>query len=121
MPLSTLYALVSTISLLLHVHVTWKIIIPALASDASSTFAQVAEQLGETLSSHPAQSSIGWDVVWTSISFLVWSILTARDEGEGYLGYVLGIVVTPILSAAALAPYVFRRRLIRTDKTQKTL
>ncbi|KII83887.1 hypothetical protein PLICRDRAFT_95588 [Plicaturopsis crispa FD-325 SS-3] len=30
--------------------------------------------LRETLHAHPAQSSIGWDVVWTSISFFAWRV-----------------------------------------------
>ncbi|KAH8833460.1 hypothetical protein DL96DRAFT_1811929 [Flagelloscypha sp. PMI_526] len=33
----------------------------------------------DTLHSHPAQSSIGYDVVWTGISYLVW---IALDEGR---------------------------------------
>lgn len=28
---------------------------------------------------HPAQSSIGWDVVWTSVSFIVWRHLTTTS------------------------------------------
>lgn len=33
-----------------------------------------------TLYSHPAQSSIGWDVVWTALSFIVWLALTPLDK-----------------------------------------
>jgi len=38
------------------------------------------------LHSHPAQSSIGWDVVWTTISFFVWKIMGPRVQGQSPLG-----------------------------------
>jgi len=37
--------------------------------------------LWAVLTSHPAQASIGWDVVWTTISFLLW-FRTGRVAGQ---------------------------------------
>jgi len=34
----------------------------------------------ETLYSHPAQSSIGWDVIWTTASFLIWEFMRPGDK-----------------------------------------
>jgi hypothetical protein len=34
------------------------------------------------LHSHPAQSSIGWDVIWTSISFFVWKVIGPRIKTQ---------------------------------------
>jgi hypothetical protein len=35
-----------------------------------------------TLYFHPAQSSIGWDVIWSTGSFLVWELLNPRATGS---------------------------------------
>ena len=43
-------------------------------SDVSGMAAAV-DALWSTLGSHPAQSSIGWDVIWTLGSFLAWIVL----------------------------------------------
>lgn len=52
------------------------------------------------LHSHPAQSSIGWDVVWTTISFFVWRILGVRMQAQESLGPKLVPLATSTLVAS---------------------
>ncbi|CAL1697121.1 unnamed protein product [Somion occarium] len=67
--------------------------------------------IGATLYSHPAQSSIGWDVVWTSISFLTWIALdhTVTPPPSPHLKPFLLPLFTSLtvaLSAGVSAPFV---------------
>lgn len=39
----------------------------------------------DVLHSHPAQSSIGWDVVWTTISFVVWQVIGVWPQSRSRL------------------------------------
>jgi hypothetical protein len=52
------------------------------------------------LHSHPAQSSIGWDVVWTTISFFVWRVIGPRAETQESLGPKLLPLATSTLVAS---------------------
>ncbi|KAJ7582537.1 hypothetical protein C8J56DRAFT_221925 [Mycena floridula] len=51
-----------------------------------------------TLHEHPAQSSIGWDVIYTSLSFIVW--WSCQEQVDPMLS------LTPWLSVATVAPYL---------------
>ncbi|KAJ4469243.1 hypothetical protein J3R30DRAFT_3552055 [Lentinula aciculospora] len=53
--------------------------------------------LWTTLFSHPAQSSIGWDIVWTSVSYMVW-IMTSKARLR------VGSLLVPLVSVGAVAP-----------------
>lgn len=55
------------------------------------------------LNSHPAQSSIGWDIIWTSISFILWQ-LTSSTSSE-FLPTMYLILATPLASVGVTAPY----------------
>jgi hypothetical protein len=55
--------------------------------------------LWAVLRSHPAQASIGWDVVWTTISFLRW--VQPRTRG----GQLTMISATAVLSIGSSAPF----------------
>jgi hypothetical protein len=52
------------------------------------------------LHSHPAQSSIGWDVVWTTISFFVWKAIGPRLKSQDPLGPKLLPLATATLIAS---------------------
>jgi len=70
-----LYAIVGSASLVIRLRTLreyWAFSCPA---NVTSCITLVIPRLWETLHSHPAQSSIGWDVVWTSISFVLYSAL----------------------------------------------
>jgi hypothetical protein len=49
-----------------------------------------AGTLWAVLNSHPAQASIGWDVVWTTVAFLVWvrprEVMFVLGTGIGTIG-----------------------------------
>ncbi|KAK0186739.1 hypothetical protein F5146DRAFT_142280 [Armillaria mellea] len=64
----------------------------------------------ETLHSHPAQSSIGYDVVWTTLSFVAWVRLGTKYEAP-----VLSLVSVPIVSVGVIAPYVMRLSIGQRD------
>ncbi|KAF5356381.1 hypothetical protein D9758_009530 [Tetrapyrgos nigripes] len=59
--------------------------------------------LWETLHSHPAQSSIGWDAVWTSGSFVVW---TLRDSLFKLDLVATMLVHTALFSAGTVASFL---------------
>jgi hypothetical protein len=64
------------------------------------------------LHSNPAQSSIGWDVIWTTISFITWTFVVPKQRSESLSlfskAYLLG--ATPAASIAVTAPYVLQPR-----------
>jgi hypothetical protein len=68
------------------------------------------------LFSHPAQSSIGWDIIWTSLSFIAWILLRPRssmnyDLGRNTYGIAMYLLLaTPVASIAVTAPYALQPR-----------
>src|SRR5258708_21808461 len=69
-----LYTIVGSASLVIRLRTLreyWVLSCPANATSCIT----VIPRLWETLQSHPAQSSIGWDVVWTTVSFMLYSAL----------------------------------------------
>jgi hypothetical protein len=59
--------------------------------------------LWRALFSHPARSSIGWDVIWTSASFVVWNVLS--DQMSARHG-VASLLFMPLASVGVVAPVV---------------
>ncbi|KNZ78368.1 hypothetical protein J132_01021 [Termitomyces sp. J132] len=49
---------------------------------------------------HPAQSSIGWDVVWTILSLSVWSTVTQSQNA-------LSLTTSFLFSVGSVAPWIF--------------
>jgi len=70
----------------------------------------IAEAAWKVLHSHPAQSSIGWDVVWTSISFAVWMATRPAHPSHPskYLTTSYLLIATPIASIGVTAPYILQ-------------
>ncbi|KAK0472761.1 hypothetical protein IW261DRAFT_1506779 [Armillaria novae-zelandiae] len=87
------------------------ILISAVVMRSKTTYLAISEtdfpsfliSAFETLHSHPAQSSIGYDVVWSTISFVAWVRLGIKHEAP-----VLSLVSLPIVSVGVIAPYVMR-------------
>lgn len=101
-----LYRIVQLLSTLIH----GRTVVKALeilhengALDASS----MVQTAWRVLHSHPAQSSIGWDIVWTSVSFIVWTMVKPQDTTDASrwssAAYLLG--ATPLASIGVTAPY----------------
>ncbi|KAJ7061992.1 hypothetical protein C8F01DRAFT_121904 [Mycena amicta] len=106
-PLRTLYALAALSSILLHTCATY-LAFPGTDDAhsrnvaASAMIITFARDTWTTLHGHPAQSSIGWDVIWTSVSLVVW---TAAELSTARALFTL--LATPFVSVGALAPYTY--------------
>ncbi|KAJ3888476.1 hypothetical protein GG344DRAFT_89929 [Lentinula edodes] len=86
---SSLYLLVFVVTAFIHI---WNSIVLYYSLDEPFVGA-----LWGALFSHPAQSSIGWDVIWTSASFVMWAITSqARHRFVS--------LVTPLISVGVVAP-----------------
>lgn len=72
----TIYAIVCGISVALHAQTT--VSTYAALPERSRTVFGFARAAWTTVHSHPAQSSITWDVIWTTISSAVWSLLPSE-------------------------------------------
>ena len=61
----------------------------------------------DTLYSHPAQSSIGWDVIWTTASFIIWLLIGSSNRSlSDILITLVGIVTDGV---GVVAPWAFRK------------
>jgi len=109
--LNTLYRIVHLACAGIHI----RTVIAAIGSlQASSKSPDIFKEALTVLYSHPAQSSIGWDIIWTSLSFIVW-ILLRPHGGSGMLNKYYGIAMylmlaTPVASIAVTAPYALQPR-----------
>ena len=77
--IKSLYTLIAVISLVLRLRTT-AIALLSLPGPSRTVQGFVSSAI-DILHSHPAQSSIGWDVIWTSISFAVWMGIKPSREG----------------------------------------
>ena len=132
--LKTLYRIIHLACAGIHVRTIFAAISSLQASSSlpvsQSSFLDVFNEAWTTLYSHPAQSSIGWDVIWTSLSFIVWILLrpsssTSETKKHETLMYLM--LSTPVASIAVTAPYALRPREdvtegvrgVRTDSKKK--
>ncbi|KAJ7158055.1 hypothetical protein C8R46DRAFT_1165229 [Mycena filopes] len=113
MSLKTLYILVFGGALALHTRVTGQAL-----GDPAVSVTDFALKAWDVLHSHPAQSSIGWDVIWTSISFIVWLVLQPNLQGRMVTGVYL-LLATPLVSVGVLAPHVLRPREDENESEEK--
>jgi hypothetical protein len=102
-----LYTITCIVSAFIHIRTTmtaWSSLNP---EDRSSTL-HIAKKAWEVLHSNYAQSSIGWDVIWTTVSFIAW--ITVRPALVGVqrskLPYLL--LATPVASIGITAAYVLQ-------------
>ncbi|KAK1235128.1 hypothetical protein PQX77_001651 [Marasmius sp. AFHP31] len=71
-PYSTFYAVLFTVILGLRIKAT------LAAGAGSGSFIPFCKAIATALHSHPGQATIGWDVIWSTTSFVVWTCL---DQG----------------------------------------
>jgi hypothetical protein len=113
-PSSPLYSACCIISSLLHLNATRNALIlnasiNAPARHLTSTIANVTftalsflRELWATLHSHPAQASVGWDVIWTTVAFVAWHVYSTREKSVGaVMGFALD---TMMMSVGPVAP-----------------
>ncbi|EDR06360.1 uncharacterized protein LACBIDRAFT_294714 [Laccaria bicolor S238N-H82] len=67
------------------------------------------------LHSHPAQSSIGWDVVWSTLSFITWTGLCSSGNSQPSNAFAIPFMflATPLASIGITAPYVLILQSVR--------
>lgn len=70
-PVSSVYFAIIALALVFRLQST----IAALASLPEASLGGLISGLVDTLHSHPAQASIGWDVIWTTVAFGTWHLL----------------------------------------------
>jgi hypothetical protein len=114
--LNTLYRIIQLVCAGIHI----RTIIAAIGSLQTSTSKSpdifFFKEAWRILYSHPAQSSIGWDIIWTSLSFIAWILLLRPGPLRYYNGgYYYGIAMylmlaTPVASIAVTAPYALQPR-----------
>lgn len=78
MKLRTLYHTIAVASLVLHLKATVTAV--TALSGHERTPSGIVHAITNTLYYHPAQSSIGWDIVWTSVSFVVWTVFVLTKK-----------------------------------------
>ena len=99
----TLYGLIALASILPRIR-TVSTAFASLPVEARHVSGAVSA-LWETLHSHPAQSSIGWDVVWTTASFFLWTFSPLQ-----MIKYLIPcILATSVPSAGFIAPFIMWR------------
>ncbi|EIN03464.1 hypothetical protein PUNSTDRAFT_78135 [Punctularia strigosozonata HHB-11173 SS5] len=99
----TLYSLVTVLAIFLRGRTVYDALYSAAAV---SKQADLLPALWKTLHEHPAQASIGWDVVWTTISFIFWVMSDPRFKDTGLLAMLASpIMVGPV---GFLAPATLR-------------
>jgi len=114
--LHTLYRIIHLACAGIHI----RTVIAAIGSlsQTTSSLQKSPDIFKEALSilySHPAQSSIGWDIIWTSLSFIAWILLRPRyyddDTGMNKYGIAMYLMLsTPFASIAVTAPYALQPR-----------
>ncbi|KAK7049942.1 hypothetical protein VNI00_005372 [Paramarasmius palmivorus] len=99
MPYSTLYIILYVVSFVLRIKTSLAGI--RSVSEAGSiweNFVPFVQSVLAVLHSHPAQASIGWDVIWTSLSFVIWTCLNEPN--------IIAPIGTVIASAGVVAPWI---------------
>ncbi|KDQ51370.1 hypothetical protein JAAARDRAFT_41220 [Jaapia argillacea MUCL 33604] len=109
---STLASLVTVMALGLHLRTTLFALL-SLPSPSRQSPLDFLVSAWEVLHSHPAQSSIGWDVIWTTVSFFLWAILSRPSMGNlgrlrGLFLFLLAWPGTLLGSVGFIAPYVLQ-------------
>jgi hypothetical protein len=76
----------------------------------------------DTLHSHPAQASIGWDAVWSSIVWIAWGVCgdRATEESRWTISEaVMNVFPTAVASVGVVAPMEFGRELRVEEQNDK--
>lgn len=104
--LRTLFAILVVATLIPRSR-TISLMLDSIPAETGPRYKSIAGALWQTLHSHPAQSSIGWDVVWTTVSFIAWvsTTLTATimllPLSLGSMVFSVGLTAPAALWAAS--------------------
>ena len=111
--LNMLYRIIQLACAGIHVRTVIAAIGSIQTSSKSAASDIIFKEAWTTLYSHPAQSSIGWDVIWTSLSFIVWILLLRPGRPRSSSYYIVAMylmLATPVASIAVTAPYALQPR-----------
>ncbi|KAF9269761.1 hypothetical protein L218DRAFT_953392 [Marasmius fiardii PR-910] len=97
-PCRILYIIIYVFILILRIKTTLAAIRATSDSSIIHGFIPFSKSVATVLHSHPAQASLGWDVIWTSVSFVLWTIL---DHGV-----TLAPFSSFFVSAGVVAPWL---------------
>ena len=112
LPYSTLYMILYVFTLVLRIKTTLAGIRSVSDSSLWQGLTPFTHSVLTVLHSHPAQASLGWDVIWSSISFAIWTCL---DQGFGLVPFSALLV-----SAGVVAPWVAASRAEIEETEQAT-
>lgn len=103
----TLYLIIFLISAAIHA----RTVLAAMVFSNDSPFATA----WSILHSHPAQSSIGWDVIWSTLSFITWSGLCSSGDSQSSNAFAIPFMflATSLASIGVTAPYVLIPQSVR--------
>jgi hypothetical protein len=112
--IGTLYILITLIALAIRTK-TINIALASLpeTSNVSDLTRVFNGAVHETIYSHPAQSSIGWDVVWTTCSLVVWVLIGSSNRS--WTDILVTFVGIPMDGVGVVAPWVFRKGIRRIE------
>ena len=125
---STLYLSFALISLLLRLSTYSSLLsLSSLSSSPSSqilaTLAALPSRVVFTLFEHPAQSSIGFDVVFASASFVIWMLVDSVERGtRGVVGWIgVGVLgaLTPVVGVAVTGSLYLAKRELEIGAKEK--
>lgn len=99
----TVYSTITVLAILLRLRTVYDAL---YSPSAVASQADLLPALWRTLHEHPAQASIGWDVVWTTISLIAWVVTDPRFKDSG----LLAMLASPIMAGPVgfLAPAMLR-------------
>lgn len=111
--LKTFYRIIHLACAGIHIRTIFAAIASLSLPTSQSSVLDAFNEAWTILYSHPAQSSIGWDVIWTSLSFIVWVLLkpsSSASETKKHNILVYLMLSTPVASIAVTAPYALQPR-----------
>ncbi|KAH8104003.1 hypothetical protein BXZ70DRAFT_677673 [Cristinia sonorae] len=106
----TLYSLTAVIALGLRARTT--LVAFASLPPAQQSLTEFLYVSWRTIHAHPAQSSIGWDVIWTSVSLIIWVAISPLNETQRSWSSTASAFVTSVLFSAGVgAPLAFKQQV----------
>lgn len=100
--LSRLYLYVAIICARLRLP-TYTQLLPGFSSSPVASLVALARQEYSTFYEHPAQTSISYDVVLASLSFVAWMLLENRRMGAHKVGWIWVAALTAIMPVVGIA------------------
>ncbi|KAF9445656.1 hypothetical protein P691DRAFT_805333 [Macrolepiota fuliginosa MF-IS2] len=110
--LATVYFVIYTASLVIRLY-TLRVAIAGLQGQDLNPLGFLMAAF-DVFYSHPAQSSIGWDIIWTTVSFFVW---VTQNPWPGHATFERLFIVfgAPLVSIGVVAP----NNLLNRERARK--